>query len=519
MDTKKNAIRDFHGQDTGKPNLTSDNTRADLKGHQFETQGWIKLVDKGVDSHKTPELSLLNIQHHYPESTTNKIWYQGKVVANNRIWAVLRDGSYLPLGPLSSLNVFRNQVTVSPKYDYFESFSYVQDQNKAQPVEAIWPYTATSHSGKNDVNGDDSSAPVEAVPSQTLVTPTAAELARMQAIDNEISQTADAGTVTIAFIADTHIDSWKTPGTMRALREIQLMSYYAKNFGVDLMIHGGDVNDGIQPKEYSESDVTRAMDAMKMGQRPFIVLQGNHDDNSGYSRDVAGYDPDQVITNADSQNLRVAAFDKWLDIPTGDQNPNQAVFGRYDVPNSSVVVLVLDGFDMPDLPREAEHYNTFRHGYTHYSESQINWLQQTLAEIDDDKTIVIFDHITVNGIDPTLWQAGGRFENNTGKAAGTSTRESHAIYQAIVDHQAQHHNVAGFLAGHTHMDDAAFSGDVQFATVTCGLSDRGDGKTQRQIGKLNESAFEIIQINPVTRSVTQHRLGFQGPNFKKQWQF
>lgn len=183
-----NQIRNFHGQDTGTPNLTSDNTREDLKTHQFETQGWVKLMGKGADSRKNPELSLLNIANHYPQSTTDKIWYQGKVIANNRIWAVLRDGTYLPLGTLSSLNVFRNQVTVSPKYDYFESFSYVQDQNKAQPIESIWPYTATSHYGKNDVNGDDSSAPVEAVPSQTMVTPTASELARMQAIDNEITQ-------------------------------------------------------------------------------------------------------------------------------------------------------------------------------------------------------------------------------------------------------------------------------------------------------------------------------------------
>lgn len=517
--TTNDGKRDFHGTDTGAPHLTSVEQRGDLKDHQFETQGWVQLVGRGVDSHKTPEVSLLNRVNHYPQSTTAKIGYQGKVLANNHIWAVLRDGSYLPLGPLSSVNVFRNQVTESPKYDYFESFSYVQDQNKAQPVESIWPYTATSHYGKNDVNGDDNSATVADVPTRTMVTPTSQELARMQAINDEITQTANAQTVTIAFIADTHFDSWKTPGTMRSLREIQLMSYYAKNFGVDLMIHGGDVNDGIQPKQFSEADVTRGIDAMKMGQRPFIVMQGNHDDNSGYSRDVAGYDPEQVITNADAQQLRVASFAQWLQIPTGEQNPNQAVFGRYDVPNSNVVVIVLDGFDVPDLPREEEHYNTFRHGYTHYSQAQIDWLKQTLDSIDDSQTIVIFDHITLNGIEPTLWHGAGRFENNTGKAAGNAAQESNAIYQEIVSHQADHHNVAGFLAGHTHMDDSVYSDGVQFTTITCGISDRGDGKDERQMGQLNESAFDVLQINPVTKTVTQHRLGYQGPNFQKQWQF
>lgn len=493
-----------------------------LENYVFPTSGWVKVIKRGIYAHSRPELKRRTRVRYYPKDATKEIHYAGKLMANHWWWAVLTDGSYLPLGRVSDLNVFRQRISYNPvDHLFWQRFGNVEDRNRAQPIEAFWPYTKVSGAGYRDVVATENSV-TQLQPTDLTqpVQPSPAELRRMQAIAATIVQTKEAQTVVIGFITDTHIDSWKTPATARALRGIQLLSYYAAHFGADLLVHGGDVNDGIKPRDWSVADVKRAVAAMQLGQVPFIIAQGNHDDNSGYARDMAGYRFDQLITNQMATTLRADQFRQWLKIPTGSQNPNQAVFGTYALPNSPIVVIVLDGFDMPDVAQAVADFGTFRHGYTHYSGPQIDWLKQTLASIAAEQQIMVFDHITLNGIAPTDWHdLQPRFENNRSKTARGAAHQSQQIYELLTKHQQRYHNIIGFMAGHSHTDDYVYSAGVQFVTSTCGLFDRGDGAHQRWLGNLNESAFDILQINPQSRQVFRHRVGFAGPHFLKQWQY
>lgn len=493
-----------------------------LENYVFPTSGWVKVIKRGIYAHSRPDLKRRTRVRYYPKDATKQIHYAGKFMANHWWWAVLRDGSYLPLSRVSDLNAFRQRVSYyTVNHLFWQRFGNVEDENRAQPLEVFWPYTKTASAGFHDVvTKENSVTKLQPVDLTTSVMPTKVELHRMQAIATAIEQTKEANTVTIGFITDTHVDSWKTPGTARSLRGIQLLSYYANHFGADLLVHGGDVNDGIKPLDWSVADVKRSVAAMKLGQVPFIVAQGNHDDNSGYARDMAGYQLDQVITNQMAQTLRSDQFRQWLKIPTGTQNPNQAVFGTYLIPNSSVVVIVLDGFDMPDVSQADADFGTFRHGYTHYSPQQISWLKQTLTTITADQQIMVFDHITLNGIAPTDWHdLKPRFENNHSQTARKAAQQSWQIYDILTKHQQVHHNIIGFMAGHSHTDDYVLSDGVQFITSTCGLFDRGDGANKRWLGNLNESAFDILQINPRSRQVQRHRFGFAGPHFLATWQY
>ncbi|MFC6253756.1 metallophosphoesterase family protein [Secundilactobacillus hailunensis] len=314
-------------------------------------------------------------------------------------------------------------------------------------------------------------------------------------------------------MADTHFDSYETPSSARALRHLKLVSYFANHYSVDLVIHGGDLNDGAKPKDISIADIKRAMNAIKLCHRPFIVLQGNHDDNSGYARDETNNNADQVITNDEAKPLRLDQFSQWLDVPTGSENPNNAVFGSYDVPNSNVTIIVLDGFDMADVSEP--NHESFRHGHTDYTMQQRDWLVKKLADIPSNRKIAVFDHLTVKGIKETEWKFDdfkSLYENTGAKSYQEAAERSGLIYTALVDNQAQKHNILGFFSGHTHRDNYADSGNIHFATIACDIADRGDGREARDYDgdDLNEYAWEVIQLNPTNtngKMVIQHRFG------------
>ncbi|MTV83189.1 SH3 domain-containing protein [Secundilactobacillus folii] len=510
--TETGTPRDHRGTDTGTPNLTSSNTRTDVgEMYQYPSTSTLILTSNawGRDA---PFMSTdqANQLHKYLAGT--HIEYTHKLFNDGHCWVVLKDGQYLPVSTINNAEKTYSSSTGTTKNQ--SSYSYItNDTGKHLPIHELSPYNYDCiGDAKTDVEDWESAYNLEDIDSHSLPTLTPDEQTAMDNISSALEENADPGSVSIAYIADTHYDSWKTPSTARVLRSMQLMSYYAKTYGVDLMIHGGDLNDGVKPKNISEEDINRAMDALKLGQRPYIVLQGNHDDNSGYARDETNYNGDQVITNAEATSLRTSNFSQWLNIPSN--NPNNAVFGTYEVPNSNVTVIVLDGFDMPDYsdPTRGE----FRHGHTDYSAAQQAWLKSTLNSIAGNRKIVVFDHISLAGIGDA-WQDSrfntDRFENTHTSSYQPGVTASNNIYNMLSAHQSSFHNILGFFAGHTHRDNNAFSGGIQFTEITCGLADRGDGEATRRLNDISESAWEIIQINPSKSQVKLYRFGYFGPAF------
>lgn len=319
-----------------------------------------------------------------------------------------------------------------------------------------------------------------------------------------------------------------------------LMSDYAKKYGVDLMIHGGDLNDGAKPHDLSKIDIQLGVDAMKLGQRPYIILQGNHDDNSGYVRDQAGYQLDQLMTNEEAWRLRAGALNR-------PDNGNNAVYGTYNIPNSQVTIIVLDGFDQPDIETRRTtlgdgnvHFDSFRHGYSRYSDQQLNWLKnEALPHVPEGNKVLFLNHIALGGI--KTWQntwskenqlsideyARNLFENNV-VTNRPGFIENQQVLKDIINYQNATHNVIGYISGHTHQDNQALYHDIQFVTTTCAIADRGDGSEKnfnpqnsaRNLTDLTSNAWSIFRISAHSGEVAQFRFGWKNDRyFLPGWHF
>lgn len=102
--------------------------------------------------------------------------------------------------------------------------------------------------------------------------------------------------------------------------------------------------------------------------------------------------------------------------------------------------------------------------------------------------------------------------------------ESNAMYSAITSFQARTGNVIGYLAGHTHMDNNAVSGGIQFITQTAGVADKqGDrGQTNANISTTDHenNAWSIFKISTSDGFARQYRFGWDASGVRKNsWNF
>ncbi|AQW21769.1 hypothetical protein PL11_007510 [Lentilactobacillus curieae] len=507
------------GSTTGRPQGGEDTEQSSFKStalpnkelidEVIHVRGFVKLVDSNGWTRETPDkdgkkVTLLKIGDNYH--------YEYKLVAQGRLWAKGKDGTYLTLGTLTKpLKTTKSSSTPTSK------FNYVNDSSHKQPIEDIWDYTFSDE----EYNSDDSGYSVQTLrenPQEDLVL-NSSEETLIEQLRNDISSTDQQNgiedSVLVGFITDTHFNSFKTPGTVRALRQMKLMSYIAKNVGLDYVVHGGDLNDGVQPIAWEKADVQRAVDAMKLGRRPFAILQGNHDDNSGMARDDNrdyangewGYWPGHIIHNDVANQLRLNEFSQFINAKS---NANNALYGSYKIPNSDVNIVILDGFDQPDnYGSFVQKRSAFRHGWTHFSSTQRAWLQGELDDIQGrGEKALVFTHIMFKGL---TWQAA---ENTF--AENDVNNDGGLIRNVIEAHSG---TVLGVFGGHTHVDDYTESGNVTYVTTGCALPDRGEGSESRSIGSENEPLFDVLQIKPSLNKIYRHRIGYKGNRFINEISF
>ncbi|EEI72646.1 metallophosphoesterase family protein [Lentilactobacillus hilgardii] len=500
------------GTDTGTPTLSGQTPVSSLEGYEFPSNGIVHM-DSGAATRTAPVFD-----DSHETGTTHKagdnVHYVAKTNGNDRMWVKFTDGNYMPIGKLDTLSGHDKSSGTFNGTKFHEQVGYVHDQNYEQPWQDIWPYIQNTTNTDWDSLEDSNSIETETV--DTNFTPSSDEQTQLEQFNEQVNNSADQhdDDVLIAYITDTHYDSYKTPATARVLHSMMLMSWYAKTYGVDLVVHGGDVNDGVKPKDLSKIDVNRAVDAIKLSQRPYIILQGNHDDNSGYARNITRNDTTQVLGNDDAWNIRGS---QWLNRPT--QNRNNAVFGTYDVPNSNLSIVVLDGFDQPDELEDngKVDFYSFRHGYTHYDVDQLKWLPGALNNVPAGNKILVFDHISLNGVSGWKQEERSPFENNS-ITNPTGVNESNEIFRDLTNYQSNNRNILGTIVGHTHEDDQTVAGGIQFIRQTCALSDRGDGQGQRTIDGRDNNAWTILRISPSAGTVHQYRFGWSNTGtFLNNW--
>lgn len=131
--------------------------------------------------------------------------------------------------------------------------------------------------------------------------------------------------------------------------------------------------------------------------------------------------------------------------------------------------------------------------------------------------ILVFDHISLNGVTGWKQQERSPFETNS-KNNPTGVNESNEIFKALTNHQSANRNILGTIVGHTHEDDQTMAGGIQFIRQTCALSDRGDGKGQRSIDGQDNNAWTILRISLSAGTVHQCRFGWSNSGtFLNNW--
>jgi len=500
-----NATRPQGGQDTGSPIFQSRDTNFDIADNYESLHGEVKLVDNGAWSRSQPYMSATKLTHYAKGSTVN---YTGKLHSDSRVWCIV-NGQYLPIGKLST-PIHEVIGSAAGLKAHHSKFSYTEDYNEHQPWANIWPYS------DEDANSDDRrNILVWENPRQELQ-PTSYESQELDRVHNVVQSVTRPDSVTIGFITDTHFSSYNTPSTARVLRQMKTFSYYAKHYGLDLMVHGGDLNDGVTEKQYEIEDVKRGMDALRLGQRPLLVAQGNHDDNSAFARDKDGYYPRNIITNAEAYPFRLGSFANLLD--TRGNTANRATYGKYKIPNSKVNVIILDGFDQSD------YYSTpiklrrqFRHGWTHFSTTQQNWLRNTLNAIPDDELVLVVTHIMFKGLQ--FSKINEFAEASLDGSAAPGTLESSNIRQILVNYNNRTNNLIAVMGGHTHHEDYTYQYGIHWIVSDCALNDRGDKTFERGLNTTNEQAWDTLVINSSERKLHRIRYGWTSKDHKQTYNF
>ena len=150
-------------------------------------------------------------------------------------------------------------------------------------------------------------------------------------------------------------------------------------------LNGTDALDGgiclgdIQPMTYGDNDGTWYTDIVNTSEKNFYTVLGNHD--IGVWNGYEGNGTDEL------------AFDKFI-APTAEKigiteltTPYYSI--TYD--NYNTVIIVLNNYDAPDVTDENGEFVISRDNEL-YSQAQIDWFIQTLADVPTDYHVVVAMH-------------------------------------------------------------------------------------------------------------------------------
>lgn len=352
----------------------------------------------------------------------------------------------------------------------------------------------------------------------------------MQSVNDKVKQYQNSNTTTFGMITDTHIDLNGTQATKRALRHVQAISYYADTYGLDFILNNGDLEDGNKPKADSIVDVQAGIEAHQLTKVPFIVTQGNHDDNSGYSRDQDNRSFAAIINDQDAYPIRLSQYNQWLKTnPNDPTNP----YGYY-VANDNLVVIVLNSYDVPYISRGLTSVY-ISHGRSEFRQAQIDWFINTLQSVPNDKQVLIESHSSLRGIwkdenhanfqhagnvivgiieafQQATSYTGGGFGPNKKDVRGNPIAplpENDPNYKVKVSvdfSDKPSGRVIAVMSGHAHVDRDVKFNDVLYIESLCSAYDRG-AVHGRQIGKENEDAWDVITVDHSKRTMAMIRYG------------
>lgn len=337
-------------------------------------------------------------------------------------------------------------------------------------------------------------------------------VAESDRVISDMSRYMGENTSSFAFVTDLHYMgtpdiTYITKNITRALNRI------GANGALRFVAFGGDNLAETSPDIAAHLVRARKFSSLLSGiEIPYIVLKGNHDDNSISSYIQTGGYNTFGYEMSDSQ-FYYYFWRNHSDI-FEESDREDGLYGYTDLAESKTRVIFLNSSDIPYIVRDGALVYTGIHDYG-YSGEQLSWLAGTALdfsakEVPSDWGVILIEHIpfstqmyddsvrnnadVLNGI-LAAYAAGGTYtaSNETGDFP----------YSVSVDFTTQGPGeIIAEICGHNHCDqDLCNNGILEVSTMQAGTDDVGyhaavDGETYRKVvNSADETAFDVFTVD------------------------
>ena len=346
---------------------------------------------------------------------------------------------------------------------------------------------------------------------------------------------------TISFITDTHYTkNSRIHHGVNGLRHMQNIVEICGNGLSDMIIHGGDVINGMGSSNYLPIELMDANKVMLSSNIPAFICKGNHDiglsaipnveTSTVYSTPTW---EECIIDNVEWHKLITQKYVDKYNLISDDNNPG-AGYAYYDFPDVKLRVIMIDVLDLPKGYACTDVNNPDVVSKDTSScfiicQKQFDWLLNKALNFDSDNwNILFFSHIGMYDKESRSRVYNGDHLHNIFKAINNSMGVS-ANNNAMVnpygvtfsaDFLDKHHKVIGYVSGHMHADYTFNKDGIQYIYCkqsACAFHQNTDPEDKDNYRTLmsaeHEDSWTSLTIDVESKILTVHRFG-SGKNFE-----
>lgn len=297
---------------------------------------------------------------------------------------------------------------------------------------------------------------------------------------------------------------------------IKNMVELTKMVNADLLVLGGDNADGSTSKEQQISALKQIVSTAGQSNCPFLVCQGNHDDNSWYARDLCSndYDPRNVISPKEMADI--------ITSPVLNQEGVEVNWecrtAYYD--HKNIRHIILNSSDVPYTVDSNSNSMFPAIDSIAYSSKQLEWLIDTLKSTPNDYKVCLYEHIpygnTYGKMDCAYYNVDQfmsileAFQQHK----KVSIKNDDPVFKTdlIADFTENEATIIYGIHGHTHNDKLMKWNNIHFICTGCSapVPRHRDGTgllDNRTLQTLNEDLFDVLIYTPSKNQIDILRYG------------
>ncbi|MDX9739533.1 MAG: metallophosphoesterase [Candidatus Dojkabacteria bacterium] len=214
--------------------------------------------------------------------------------------------------------------------------------------------------------------------------------AKILEVTNRAKQKQSYDTLTFGFVTDTHREA-------NTLLAISLITEASKTIGMKYICHGGDMIDGLSPKEIELDRISRYYAIANNINTPFLFVNGNHEDNNWYARTIVG--TNQLADYISPKEIYTHTLKTFEDkVVVGSK---EGLYYYLDDDNSKIRTIFVNTHKIPfeANPDGTAKFNA--HEYDAFGNEQLNWIGNIALNFADKTNasewgVVIVGHMAGN---------------------------------------------------------------------------------------------------------------------------